>query len=150
MPTPLRSQLILPAASLLAGVVAGKLLVNPTTPPPEELTTASPKVSSVDTSSTSDPVAGATLNTTSPSSFASLPRPQQLDTLVRISRQTSENPSLQLLLAQLATDLPAPVIEELLTALAGRTDGPFLATTLLAERLAATDPARAIELGTNR
>ena len=150
MPTPLRSQFILPAASLLAGVVAGKLLVNPTTPPPEELTTASPKVSSVDTSSTSDPVAGATLNTTSPSSFASLPRPQQLDTLVRISRQTSENPSLQLLLAQLATDLPAPVIEELLTALAGRTDGPFLATTLLAERLAATDPARAIELGTNR
>lgn len=149
MPTPLRSQLILPAASLLAGVVAGKLLVSPEANPIETPTTVSPKVSSVDTSSASDPVAGATLNTTSPSSFASLPRPQQLDTLVRISRQTSDNPSLQLLLAQLATNLPTPILEELLTSLAGRTDGPFLATTLLAERLAATDPARAIELGTN-
>lgn len=150
MPTPLRSQLILPAASLLAGVVAGKLLVSPEANPIETPTTVSPKVSSADTSSASESVAGATSNTTSPSSFASLPRPQQLDTLVRISRQTSENPSLQLLLAQLATDLPAPILEELLTSLAGRTDGPFLATTLLAERLAATDPARAIELGTNQ
>jgi hypothetical protein len=148
MPTPLRSQLILPASSLLAGVMTGKLLVTqPTNPPPENTVTAA-ESAAVETDATSKNVAGAALNAATKSTFTNLPLPQQLETLIRISKQAAENPSVQLLLAQIANDLPAPVLEELLSSLAGRKDGPFLATTLLAERLAAIDPSKAIELGT--
>lgn len=147
MSTPLRSHIILPVASLIAGIVAGKLLAPPPTTSSARAELPAPKSVSVDPASPVELVAGAARNTDSPSTFKDLPRSQQLDTLTRISKQTPENPSLQLLIAQLANDLPTPVLEDLLTALSERKDGPFLATTLLAERLAAVDPARAIELG---
>ena len=150
MSTSLRSQLIFPAASLVAGVLAGRLLLNSSGDTHNEGSLAPSTGAPTETSANAEPVAGGAINNVAPSNFGNLPRSQQLDTLVRISKQASETPSLQLLLAQIAKDLPTSVLEDLLTSLAGRNDGPFLATTLLAERLASVDPSKAIELGTNR
>ena len=159
MSTRLFSPLFFPLASLLVGIVFGKILAPQAGDPSERAGgTSSPKdsTSKIPDSAATDatePVVG----TSSPVTFVNLPRPQQLETLVRVSKQAEDNPSFQLLIARLANDLPTEVLEELLSSLteqkkgagaAGEQDQP--AINLFAERLAARAPERAIALGTSR
>ena len=150
----LRSPLTLSLASLLAGIAFGKFLA------PRAVDRLEPpgRISSPEDSASKVPDSAAPFtNASSEATFADLPRPQQLDTLVRVSKQAHEKPSVQLLIARLANDLSTEVLEELLSSLSEQKKGTDAAgekdhdaINLLAERLAARDPERAIALGTSR
>jgi hypothetical protein len=159
MSFPLFTTLTLSLASLLAGIAFGKILAPQTGERREPSGRMSSSVDSALKSSDSaatdaaEPLADTGL----PGTFANLPRPRQLDTLVRVSKQAENNPFLQLVIARIANDLPTEVLEELLSSLteqkkgtdvAGEQDQP--AINLFAERLAARAPERAIALGTSR
>jgi hypothetical protein len=142
----LRSPFALSAISLAAGMVFGRLLreENPraSSAPPPSTTANAP----AQAPSSAQPETQSLANHTEPSTFSTLPSDQQVDTLIRISKQAPNSPSLQLLVAKLAADLPQDALERLLSQLAQRKDGPFFATSVLAERLAAINPDKALTL----
>ena len=119
MSFPLLSPLTLSLVSLVAGIAFGKILA----PQPGERREPDGGISSSEDSGLKSPDSAATdaaeplADTGSPGTFANLPRPRQLDTLVRVSKQAENNPFLQLLIARIANDLPTEVLEELLSSL---------------------------------
>jgi hypothetical protein len=156
MAQPFQSLLPRSLACMLAGMALGRLVVSQSNHPDESVGSQPSPADSLygapeaPLTDTTIPV----ISTPSPATFANLPRPRQLDTLVQISKQARDTPSDQLLLARLANDLPTENLEELLAGLTERIKVPqyaaekdFGATALLAARLAARNPRQAIALG---
>lgn len=85
------------------------------------------------------------------SAFLQLSLEEQTASLLRLSKRAGESPSLRLLLAKLAARIPADSLARILAALEERETAENLhAKTLVAERLAAIDPRRALALGVEK
>lgn len=156
MPLPFQSLLPRSLACMLVGMALGRLFVSQSDHPAETAgnnpSPADSPHNEAETAQTDTPTP--VISTPALVSFADLPKPQQLDTLVRISKQARDTSSHQLLLARLANDLPTENLEELLAGLTERIKVPQYiaekdcgAIALLAERLASRDPQQAIALG---